>query len=149
MLESYVLNSVATRHDMGSSAEKYLGMKTIHYEDVAGKGAKQITFNQVDVDRAAEYSAEDADLTLRLHLTLWPQIEAQPTLKAVYETIEQPLVPVLYRMERTGVLVDRELLRSQSSELAGRMLELQTQAHIEAAGGVKFKCPSPLPQNFL
>jgi DNA polymerase I len=146
MLESYVLNSVATRHDMGSSAEKYLGMKTIRYEDVAGKGAKQITFNQVDVDRAAEYSAEDTDLTLRLHLTLWPQIEAQPTLKAVYETIEQPLVPVLYRMERTGVLVDRELLRIQSSELAARMLELQALAHVEAGGAFNVDSPKQLQE---
>ena len=85
MLESYVLNSVATRHDMDSTAEKYLGVKTIHFEDIAGKGAKQITFNQVEVDRAAEYSAEDADITLQLHLALWPQIDALPTLKSVYE----------------------------------------------------------------
>src|SRR6202050_5439074 len=92
MLESYVLNSVATRHDMDSTAEKYLRIKTIHYEDVAGKGAKQITFNQVDVDRAAEYAAEDADVTLRLHGAIWPQLEALPRLKNLYETIEQPLV---------------------------------------------------------
>ncbi len=81
MLESYVLNSVATRHDMDSTAQRYLGVKTIHYEDVAGKGAKQITFNQVDVDRAAEYSAEDADITLQLHQAIWPQIEAVPALE--------------------------------------------------------------------
>jgi DNA polymerase-1 len=141
MLESYVLNSVATRHDMDSTVEKYLGLKTIHYEDVAGKGAKQITFNQVDVDRAAEYSAEDADVTLRLHHAIWPQIEALPKLRELYETIEQPLVPVLFRMERAGVLVDRELLKTQSSELAARMLELQAQAHA-AAGGV-FNVDSP------
>jgi DNA polymerase-1 len=141
MLESYVLNSVATRHDMDSTVEKYLGLKTIHYEDVAGKGAKQIGFNQVDVDRAAEYSAEDADVTLRLHHAIWPQIEALPTLRTLYETIEQPLVPVLYRMERTGVLVDRQLLKTQSSELAARMLELQSEAHA-AAGGV-FNVDSP------
>jgi len=141
MLESYVLNSVATRHDMDSTVEKYLGIKTIHYEDVAGKGAKQIGFNQVDVDRATEYSAEDADVTLRLHHAIWPQIEALPTLKVLYETIEQPLVPVLYRMERTGVLVDRQLLKTQSSKLAARMLELQTEAHA-AAGGV-FNVDSP------
>jgi DNA polymerase I len=146
MLESYVLNSVATRHDMDSTAEKYLGIKTIHFEDVAGKGAKQITFNQVDVDRAAEYSAEDADVTLRLHLTLWPQIVAIPALKAVYETIEQPLVPVLYRMERTGVLVDRELLKTQSSELAARMLELQAQAHTEAGGVFNVDSPKQLQE---
>ena len=146
MLESYVLNSVATRHDMDSTAAKYLGIETIRYEDVAGKGAKQITFNQVDVDRAAEYSAEDADVTLRLHVALWPQIEALPTLKSVYETIEQPLVPVLYRMERTGVLVDRELLRIQSSELAARMLELQAQAHAEAGGEFNVDSPKQLQE---
>jgi DNA polymerase-1 len=146
MLESYVLNSVATRHDMDSTVQKYLGIKTIHYEDVAGKGAKQITFNQVDVNRATEYCAEDADATLRLHLALWPQIEAQPTLKTVYETIEQPLVPVLYRMERAGVLVDRELLRIQSSELAARMLELQTLAHAEAGGAFNVDSPKQLQE---
>jgi DNA polymerase-1 len=146
MLESYVLNSVATRHDMDLTVEKYLGVKTIRYEDVAGKGAKQITFNQVDVDRAGEYAAEEADVTLQLHLALWPQIEAVPTLKAVYETIEQPLVPVLYRMERAGVLVDRELLRIQSSELAARMLELQTQAHIEAGGVFNVDSPKQLQE---
>jgi DNA polymerase-1 len=146
MLESYVLNSVATRHDMDAAAAKYLGMQTMLYEDVAGKGAKQLTFNQVDVDRAAEYSAGDADVTLRLHLALWPQIEALPTLKAVYETIEQPLVPVLYRMERAGVLVDRELLRIQSSELAVRMLELQALAHTEAGGPFNLESPKQLQE---
>jgi len=146
MLESYVLNSVATRHDMDTTAGKYLGLKTIQFEDIAGKGAKQITFNQVDVDRAAEYSAEDADVTLQLHLALWPQIEALPTLKSVYETIEQPLVPVLFRMERTGVLVDRELLKTQSSELAARMLELQSQAHAEAGGVFNVDSPKQLQE---
>lgn len=146
MLESYVLNSVATRHDMDSAAQKYLGIRTIHFEDVAGKGAKQITFNQVPVERAAEYSAEDADVTLRLHRALWPQIEAQPALKSVYESIEQPLVPVLYRMERSGVLVDRELLRIQSSELAARMLELQAQAHAEAGGVFNVDSPKQLQE---
>ena len=146
MLESYVLNSVATRHDMDAIAVKYLGVETISYEAVAGKGAKQIPFNQVDVDRAAEYAAEDADVTLRLHLTLWPQIDAMPTLKAVYETIEQPLAPVLFRMERAGVLVDRDLLRIQSSELAARMLELQTQAHVEAGGAFNVDSPKQLQE---
>jgi len=146
MLESYVLNSVATRHDMDATAERYLGIKTIHYEDVAGKGAKQIGFNQVDVDRAAEYAAEDADVTLRLHRALWPQIEALPRLKELYETIEQPLVPVLFRMERTGVLVDRELLKAQSAELAARMLELQAQAHAEAGGPFNIDSPKQLQE---
>jgi DNA polymerase-1 len=146
MLESYVLNSVATRHDMDSTAEKYLKIKTIHYEDVAGKGAKQITFNQVDVDRAAEYAAEDADVTLRLHGAIWPQLEALPRLKNLYETIEQPLVSVLYRMERAGVLVDRALLKAQSSELAARMLELQAQAHAEAGGAFNVDSPRQLQE---
>jgi DNA polymerase-1 len=146
MLESYVLNSVATRHDMDSTAQKYLGVQTIHFEDVAGKGAKQITFNQVDVDRAAEYSAEDADITLQLHQALWPQIEAIPALRSVYEEIEQPLVAVLFRMERTGVLVDRNLLKAQSSELAARMLELQGLAHAEAGGVFNVDSPKQLQE---
>ena len=146
MLESYVLNSVATRHDMDSTAQKYLGVQTIHFEDVAGKGAKQITFNQVDVDRAAEYSAEDADVTLQLHQALWPQIEAVPALRSVYEEIEQPLVAVLFRMERTGVLVDRDLLKAQSSELAARMLELQSLAHTEAGGVFNVDSPKQLQE---
>ena len=141
MLESYVLNSVTTRHDMDSTVQKYLGIKTIRYEDVCGKGAKQITFNQVDVDRAAEYAAEDADVTLQLHQALWPRLEALPRLKDLYESIEQPLVPVLYRMERAGVLVDRALLEKQSGELATRMMELQAQAHLEA--GAPFNVDSP------
>jgi DNA polymerase I len=146
MLESYVLNSVATRHDMDSTAQQYLGVQTIHFEDVAGKGAKQITFNQVDVDRAAEYSAEDADVTLQLHQALWPQIEAIPALRSVYEEIEQPLVAVLFRMERTGVLVDRELLKAQSAELAARMLELQGLAHTEAGGVFNVDSPKQLQE---
>ncbi|MGO9933032.1 MAG: DNA polymerase I [Steroidobacteraceae bacterium] len=146
MLESYVLNSVATRHDMDSTATRYLGVQTIHYEDVAGKGAKKITFNQVDVHRAAEYSAEDADITLQLHRTIWPQIEAVPALKFVYENIEQPLVPVLFRMERAGVLVDRELLKAQSAELAARMLELQAQCHLEAGGAFNVDSPRQLQE---
>jgi DNA polymerase-1 len=146
MLESYVLNSVATRHDMDTAAAKYLGIQAIQYEDVAGKGAKQIAFNQVDVDRAAEYSAENADVTLRLHQNLWPQIEALPALQSVYETIEQPLVAVLFRMERAGVLVDRDLLKTQSSELAARMLELQAQAHFEAGGEFNVDSPKQLQE---
>ncbi|HEY4646813.1 MAG TPA: DNA polymerase I [Steroidobacteraceae bacterium] len=141
MLESYVLNSTATRHDMDSAAEKYLGIKTIHFEDVAGKGARQLTFNQVPVERAAEYSAEDADVTLKLHRTLWPQIEKLPKLKTLYEEIEQPLVPVLKRMEEHGVLIDRDMLRRQSSELAKRMMEIVAEAQREA--GMPFNLDSP------
>src|SRR6266404_5962764 len=146
MLESYVLNSVVVGHDMDSTVEKYLGIKTIPYEDVCGKGAKQIPFNQVEIDRAAMYAAEDSDVTLQLHQALWPRLEALPRLKNLYESIEQPLVPVLYRMERAGVLVDRELLRKQSTELAGRMLELQTQAHLEAGGAFNVDSPKQLQE---
>ena len=141
MLESYVWNSVATRHDMDSAALRYLGITTISYEDVAGKGAKQIPFSQVSIERAGEYAAEDADVTLRLHRTLWPAIDHEPLLKQLYEKFEQPLVPVLQRMERRGVLIDRERLRIQSSELARRAEELKTEAH--AAAGVEFNLDSP------
>src|ERR1700722_12774018 len=141
MLESYVLDSVATGHDMDSIAEKYLRLKTVRLEDIAGKGAKQLPLSQIDVERAAEYGAQHADVTLRLHQAIWPQLEAVPTLKNLYETIEQPLAPVLYRMEHAGVLVDRALLKAQSTELAARMLELQALAH-SVAGGV-FNLDSP------
>ena len=141
MLESYVLDSTATRHDMDSVAKKYLGLDTIHFEDVAGKGARQITFDQVAVDKAAEYAAEDADITLRLHHTLWPRIEETPGLATVYNTIEQPLVPVLTRMEETGVLVDARLLRAMSGEFAGKMAVLEAEAHKEA--GHPFNIASP------
>jgi len=140
MLESYVWNSVL-RHDMDSAAERYLGIRTIHYEDVAGKGAKQIPFSQVPVDKAAEYSSEDADVTLRLHQVLWPQISAVPALKTLYEDMEQPLVPVLLRMEEHGVLLDRQMLRTQSNELAKRLMELLGEAHKEA--GAPFNLDSP------
>jgi DNA polymerase I len=141
MLESYVWNSVAIRHDMDSAAEKYLGIRTIHYEDVAGKGAKQIPFSQVPVDKAAEYSAEDADVTLRLHQVLWPQIGTVPALQKLYEECEQPLVGVLGRMEEHGVLLDRQMLRTQSSELAKRLMEVLGEAHKEA--GAPFNLDSP------
>jgi len=141
MLESYVWNSTATRHDMDSVAERYLGIRTIHYEDVAGKGAKQIPFSQVPVDKAAEYSSEDSDVTLRLHEVLWPQISTVPALKKLYEECEQPLVPVLLRMEEHGVLIDRQMLRVQSTELAKRLLEVLGEAHREA--GAPFNLDSP------
>ena len=141
MLESYVLNSTATRHDMDSMAAKYLGINTIHFEDVAGKGAKQISFDQVSVETAAEYAAEDADVTLRLHLQLWPQLEAVPALARLYEDIEQPLVPVLQRMERGGVLIDPAMLRQQSFELAGRLAELGGEA--KRVAGQEFNLESP------
>jgi len=141
MLESYVWNSTATRHDMDSVARRYLDIDTIRYEDVAGKGAKQIPFNQVAVDVASTYAAEDADVTLQLHQALWPKIQGEPALQSLYEQIEQPLVPVLLRMEQTGVLLDGELLRRQGSEITHRLRELESQAH--AAAGSPFTLESP------
>ncbi|MBV6423101.1 MAG: DNA polymerase I [Steroidobacteraceae bacterium] len=147
MLESYVWNSVATRHDMDSAAARYLGIETIHYEDVAGKGAKQIPFSQVPLEQAAEYAAEDADVTLRLHRTLWPALEALPALERVYTSIEQPLVPVLCAMEEAGVLLDAARLRAQSRELAARLVEIEAAAHREA--GQPFNLDSPKQLQFL
>jgi DNA polymerase I len=146
MLESYVLNSTATRHDMDSLARHYLGIDTIHFEDVAGKGAKQIPFSAVDIARAAEYSAEDADVTLRLHHALWPQLQAIPKLEQLYVEIEQPLVPVLLRMEHTGVLIDRAMLQHQSQQLAKRLLELQAEAHVVAGQPFNVESPKQLQQ---
>ena len=141
MLESYVLNSTATRHDMDSVAKKYLGVNTIHYEDVTGKGAKQICFDQVDIETATRYSAEDADITLRLHQALWPQLVAESKLRVLYETIEQPLVSVLLRMEHNGVLIDAGLLKQQSQQLAEQMQDLIKRAH--DAAGQPFNVDSP------
>ena len=141
MLESYVWNATATRHDMDSLAKKYLGVDTIKYEQVAGKGAKQISFSQVDLDTACRYAAEDADITLRLHQTLWPKLESVPKLRAVYQDIEIPLVPVLAEMERRGVLIDGDVLRLQSQQLGKRMHELQQQSYKLA--GHEFNLDSP------
>jgi len=146
MLESYVLNSVATRHDMDSVARHYLGKETIHYEDVAGKGAKQLSFNQVDLETAAPYAAEDADVTLQLHATLWRQLGEQPSLQKVYEEIEQPLVKVLLEMEELGVLIDRKMLTTQSGELAKTMAKLETKAHELAGGPFNLGSPKQLQQ---
>ncbi|WP_266160821.1 DNA polymerase I [Dyella silvatica] len=141
MLESYVWNATATRHDMDSLAKKYLGYETIKYEQVAGKGAKQISFSQVDLDTACRYAAEDADITLRLHHALWPLLQSVPALRKVYEEIEIPVVPVLAGMEQQGVLIDVSVLRLQSQQLGKRMLELQQQAWRVA--GREFNLDSP------
>lgn len=141
MLESYVLDSVATRHDMDSLAEKYLGEQTIKFSDVAGKGAGQLTFNQVALEEAGPYAAEDADITLRLHQALWPQVSAQSALTKVFTDIELPLVPVLSRIERVGALVDDTLLFQQSQELALRIAELEREAWDLA--GQEFNLASP------
>jgi DNA polymerase-1 len=139
MLESYVLHST-WRHDMDTQAKRVLGVDTIHYEDVAGKGAKQISFSQVDVDTACRYAAEDADITLRLHLAQWPKFDGEPKLRSVYEAIEMPLVPVLARMEQRGVLIDGVALKKQSHELAKRMHELTERAY--ALAGHSFSLDS-------
>jgi DNA polymerase-1 len=141
MLESYVLDSTATRHDMDSTARKYLGVTTTSFEEVAGKGAKQLTFNQVPLETAGHYAAEDADITLRLHQVMWEQLKQNPDLLKMYQEIEIPLVSVLQKMEHTGVLIDTFMLAGQSTELAQRMQELEQQCH-EAAGG-PFNVASP------
>jgi DNA polymerase I len=146
MLESYVLNSVATRHDMDSTARHYLGLDTIHYEDVAGKGVKQLTFNQIDLEQAAPYAAEDADITLKLHQHLWGLLQQTDSLRKVYEEIEQPLVPVLLEMEETGVLIDRDMLKAQSGELAKTMRSLEAKAHELAGGPFNLGSPKQLQQ---
>jgi DNA polymerase-1 len=146
MLESYVLNSTATRHDMDSVAAFYLGLTTLKYEEVVGKGARQITFDQVDLDTATRYSAEDADVTLRLHQALWPRIEAVPELAGVYTAIERPLVRVLEQMEHTGVMVDARLLREQSQELAVKMAATEKAAHAAAGGPFNLGSPKQLQE---
>ena len=133
MLESYVLDSTATRHDMDSLAKKYLDLETVSFTDIAGKGAKQLTFDQIDLEQAGPYAAEDADITLQLHQTLWPKLEQLDGVRKVYEAIEMPLVPVLSRMERLGVHVDADLLRKQSGELAEKLHALEQRAY-EIAG---------------
>ncbi|MCI1147316.1 DNA polymerase I [Stenotrophomonas maltophilia] len=141
MLESFVLNSTATRHDMDSLALRYLGYSTIKFEDVAGKGAKQIPFSQVGIDEASRYAAEDADITLRLHHALQPQLLAEPALDSVYRNIEMPLVPVLASIEANGVRIDTDELRRQSQDLSSRMLAAQQKA-TELAGR-SFNLDSP------
>jgi DNA polymerase-1 len=141
MLESYVLNSTATRHDMDSVAKRYLGVDTIHYEDVAGKGAKQLRFDDVDLEQAAPYAAEDADITLRLHNKLWPEICATGELETVYTDIEQPLVHVLESIEAYGVLVDARQLAKQSQELGKQLVKLEKEAYKLA--GHDFNLGSP------
>ncbi|EMI4412557.1 TPA: DNA polymerase I [Serratia marcescens] len=129
MLESYVLDSVGGRHDMDSLADRYLGHKTITFEEIAGKGKNQLTFNQIALEQAAPYAAEDADVTLQLHLAMWPQLKQSAELLTVFNEIEMPLLPVLSHIERTGVLIDPAILSAHSQELAKRLAELEVQAH--------------------
>ena len=141
MLESYVLDATATRHDMDSLALKYLGRGTIRFEDIAGKGAKQLTFDQIAIEQAGPYAAEDADVTLRLHQTLLGKLEQTPSLLKVLTEIEMPLVPVLARIERNGALVDAQLLGQQSVELGDKLVQLEREAFDIA--GEEFNLGSP------
>jgi DNA polymerase-1 len=141
MLESYVLDSTSNTRDMDSMALKYLGWQTISFEDVAGKGAKQVTFNLVNTEIAGKYAAEDADVTFRLHKELWPRIQKEKGLKHIFEKIEMPLVPVLAQIEREGVLIDPQKLRAQGKELQKRLDELEKETF--AISGEKFNLNSP------
>jgi DNA polymerase-1 len=146
MLESYVFNSTGSRHDMDSLALKYLGRQTTHYEDIAGKGAKQISFSQVHIEEASHYAAEDADVTLQLHEHLWPRLQKEQTLAAVLTDIEVPLIPVLARMEQRGVLIDGDLLARQSREMSVQILEIEKQAHDAAEQPFNLASPKQLQQ---
>jgi DNA polymerase-1 len=141
MLESYVFNSTGSRHNMDALALKYLGRQTTHYEDIAGKGAKQISFSQVPMEDATHYAAEDADITLQLHEHLWPRLQKEPALAAVLQDIEIPLIPVLARMEQCGVLIDGEVLAGQSAEMAKQIIQLEKEAH--GVAGQPFNLGSP------
>ena len=146
MLESFVLDSTATRHDMASVASKYLGVKTTKFEDVAGKGAKQLCFDEVDIEVATAYAAEDADITLRLHQTLWPKLEETPSLHNIYWEIERPLINVLRKMEYLGVLVDAGMLQQQSQELAATMATTEATVHKLAGGPFNLSSPKQLQE---
>ncbi len=146
MLESYVLDSTATRHNMDDLAAKYLGVKTVTFEEIAGKGVKQLTFNQIELEKAAPYAAEDADITLRLHQTLWPQVAAVPTLQSVLESIELPLVPILADMERCGALISVPKLAEQSQQIEVRLRELELQAHDMAGQAFNLASPKQLAE---
>ena len=141
MLESYVLDSTGSRHDMDTLALKYLGHKTISYEEVAGKGKGQLSFNEVPLEQAGPYAAEDAEVTLRLHQVLFERLRQEQGQRELFERIEMPLVPVLSKIERTGVRVDCDMLVAQSAELAERVSELEAKAYEEA--GAAFNIASP------
>src|ERR1017187_9307585 len=148
LLESYVLES-HLRHDLGSLAERHLHLETISYDDVTGKGAQRIGFEQVSVERATEYSGEDADVTLRLHQCLYPKVQAEAGLEYVYRRIELPAREVLFRMERTGVLIDAVLLEAQSRELGQKMMELEYKAYREAGQPFNLNSPKQIGEIFF
>ena len=146
MLESYVLNSTASKHNMDDLAKHYLGVTNIHYEDVAGKGAKQIGFQEVPIEQAAEYAAEDADITWRLHETLSERLRQLPRLRDLYQEIEIPLVGVLTRIEENGVLIDTAMLAQQSLELANRMVGIEMHAHDLAGSAFNLGSPKQIQE---
>jgi len=146
MIESYCFNSIATRHNMDALADKYLAYKTVHFEDIAGKGKKQLTFNQIEIEKAGHYAAEDADITLRLHQTIFPQLEKQSKQLAVFQDIEMPLLPVLARMEQYGVLIDCDLLDQQSLVIGSRLDELEIEAHNLAGKSFNLSSPKQLQE---
>ena len=146
MLESYVLDSVSSRHDMNSLAEKYLGVSPISFESIAGKGKKQLTFDQIELEQAAEYAAEDADITLQLHQALAPKLEAEKTLKQVFNEIELPLLSVLAKVERNGVSIDSDMLFMQSQELAAKMDEIERSAYAAADGEFNLASPKQIQE---
>ena len=146
MLQSYVLNSTASRHNMDALAQHYLGYETVHYEDIAGKGAKQKTFDQIEIEPAANYAAEDADVTLRLHQTLLPQLEAEESLDRVYREIEMPLVDVLLEIEQTGVLIDEKLLQAQSREVDRKMQKIEQEIYTEAGQVLNLSSPKQIQE---
>ncbi|MCB1786439.1 MAG: DNA polymerase I, partial [Gammaproteobacteria bacterium] len=149
MLESYVLNAGTGRHDMDTLSERHLGHKTIHFEDIAGKGAKQLTFDQIEIEQAGPYAAEDADITLQLHQVLWPQVEKIASLRKVLTEIEVPLVSVLSRMERTGVRLDGKMLARQSAQLAKQMHGLEQRAYEIAGHSFNMGSPKQIGQIFF
>lgn len=146
MIESYCYNSVATRHNMDALAQKYLGYKTVSFEDIAGKGAKQLTFNQIEIEKAGHYAAEDADITLRLHQAIFPALKQLPEQLSVFESIEMPLLPVLAQMEKTGVLIDSDVLDRQSQEIGQRLDELEIEAHNLAGKSFNLSSPKQLQE---
>jgi len=146
MIESYCFNSIATRHNMDALADKYLAYKTVHFEDIAGKGKKQLTFNQIEIEKAGHYAAEDADITLRLHQAIFPQLEKQSKQLAVFQDIEMPLLPVLARMEQYGVLIDCDLLDQQSLVIGSRLDELEIEAHNLAGKSFNLSSPKQLQE---
>jgi len=149
MLQSYVLNSTGGRHDMDSLAMRYLGETTVHYEDVAGKGKKQLTFNQIDLEIASPYAAEDADITLRLHQALWPELGQQKKLQKLYEEIEVPLLSVLSRVECNGVRIDAKMMKKQSEEFAIKLDKLQQEAFKEAGREFNLSSPKQIQEIFF